>query len=64
MLIELAINKVKSIMSRRGYSFFEKGDYNLNLIGVRSDIKVANKFADTFLCIFKESGNWVLREWK
>ena len=64
MLIELAINKVKSIMSRRGYSFFEKGDYNLNLIGVRSDIKVANKFDDTFLCIFKESGNWVFREWK
>ena len=43
-------------MSRRGYSFFEKGDYNLNLIGIRSDIKVANRFDDIFLCLFKESG--------
>ena len=64
MLIELAINRIKSVMSRLGYSFFERGDYNLNLIGIRSDIHIANRFDDTFLCLYKKDGEWVWDEWR
>ena len=64
MLIELAINNVKSIMSRKGYSFFERGNYNLNLIGVRSESKIANKFDDTFLCLYKKDNEWKWKEWR
>lgn len=64
MLIELGINNVKSIMSRKGYSFFEKGDYNLNLIGVRSESKIANRFDDIFACIYKVKNKWKWKEWR
>ena len=49
MIIELAKNRIKSIMHRKGYKFFDKGNYNLNIIGIRSDVKIANRGNDFFL---------------
>ena len=63
MLIELAINKIKSIFDKKGYRFFENGNYNLNIIGIRSEIKIANSFDDALLCIFKVNGNWQFLEY-
>lgn len=39
----------------KGYAFFTKGDYNLNIIGVRRDTlnKVTNKFDDFLVVIYK-----------
>ena len=51
-------------MSRKGYSFFERGNYNLNLIGVRSESKIANKFDDMFLCLYKKDNEWKWKEWR
>ena len=63
MLIELAVNRVKAILTKKGYSFFEKGNYNLNIIGIRSDIKVANSFDDTLLCLYRADDKWVWNEY-
>ena len=63
MIIELAKNRVKQIMERKGYKFFEKGDYNLNIIGIRSEVNIANSFDDTLLCIFKKDNKWVFNEY-
>jgi hypothetical protein len=63
MIVELAINKVQQIFRRKGYAFFEKGDYNLNIIGVRRELRIANKFDDTLLCLYKEKGNWIWKEY-
>ena len=51
-------------MKRKGYKFFIKGDYNLNIIGIRSDVKIANSFDDTLLCIFKKNKKWVWNEYR
>ena len=63
MIIELAKDRVKQIMDRKGYKFFEKGDYNLNIIGIRSEVNIANSFDDTLLCIFKKDNEWIFNEY-
>ena len=59
MIIELAISRLKSIMERKGYAFFERGAYNLNIIGFRSETRIANRFDDRLVNVFKnEEGEW------
>jgi hypothetical protein len=41
-----------------GHQIFENGDYDVNLIGVRSANRVANRFDDTFHCVWKENNTW------
>ena len=46
------LDQIKSTVIAKGYKWFEEGDFNLNLIGIRnSDTgdEVTNKFDDTFL---------------
>ena len=43
---------IKSAVKKAGYPFFEKGDYNLNLVGIRSDDHTANRFNDAFCILF------------
>lgn len=59
---EWAIKFITENMRDKGYSFFEKGDYNLNLIGVRGDELKANAFDDILLNIYKVRGEWVFDE--
>ncbi len=49
----------KDILENKGYVFFEKGNYNLNLIGVRNRSGDASKFDDFLNVIYKVSGEWV-----
>ena len=47
----------KKILINKGYKFFEKGDYNLNIIGVRhKGSKVTNKFDDCLVVVYN-TGN-------
>lgn len=49
------------ILAEKGYKFFTKGSYNLNIIGVRSDQsrKVTNLFDDALVVVYKTpSGKW------
>tara|TARA_R100001591_G_scaffold74886_4_gene82773 strand:+ start:2536 stop:3141 length:606 start_codon:yes stop_codon:yes gene_type:complete len=64
MIIELAVSRLKSIFDRKGYKFFEKGNYNLNIIGVRSNVRIANRFDDGLLCVYKKKDRWQLHEYK
>jgi len=61
---EIAIKHIRRIMNRKGYKFFEVGDYNLNLIGIRNDVLYKNSFDDTLLNIYKVNGKWVWNEFK
>ncbi len=49
----------KSAMLAKGYSFFETGNYNLNIIGVRNDSGDASRFDDAMVVLYKVSGEWV-----
>lgn len=49
----------KESLQNKGYAFFERGDYNLNIIGVRNDSGDATKFDDFMNIIYKVNGEWV-----
>jgi len=59
---EYAVCYIQSVFESMGYSFFTEGDYNVNIIGVRSPQLEANKFDDTMICAYKKLGVWRLKE--
>ena len=50
----------KETLSQKGYAFFEKGDYNLNIIGVRNDSGRPDIFDDFIDVVYKIDGSWVV----
>lgn len=59
----LALKAVERVMDEKGYAYFKKGDYNLNIIGIRTDHgnKVTNKFDDFLLVTYYVGGNLNLK---
>lgn len=53
-------NQVKEIMKEKGYTFFESGIFNVNIVGIRSSNARSNKFDDTMLLIYKNKK----KEWE
>ena len=51
-------------MRALGYAVFTKGDYNLNLFGVRSWSRDSNKFDDYLGCAYKKQGMWKVEWWE
>ena len=49
----------KKTFSEKGYTFFEKGDYNLNIVGVRNDSGDVSKFDDFLNVLYKIGGEWL-----
>ena len=47
-----------------GHAVFEKGLYNLNIIGVRTPDDSANKFNDHMHVVYKDEHGWVTRTWQ
>ena len=47
-----------------GYTVFESGEYNLNIIGIRSKDHKANSFDDRICAVFKDAQGWVTRTWE
>ena len=58
------IEKIKVAMKAKGYKFFENGDYNLNIIGIRTiGNKVTNVFDDLLTVSYKVNGELVFKQW-
>jgi hypothetical protein len=58
--------QLKLSLEAKKYLFFEQGDYNLNIIGIRNSStgnKVTNAFDDKLVCAYKKDGAWVVKEW-
>ena len=51
-------NQFKKALDNKGYAFFERGDYNLNIVGVRNDSGKADTFDDFINVIYKLNGEW------
>lgn len=47
----------------KGYTVFTSGDYNLNIIGVRTMPGTPNAFDDRIYCVYKAGGEWVTESW-
>ncbi len=56
----LMADRYRKVMENKGYKFFEKGDLNLNIIGVRNDSGSALKFDDLIDVVYKIDGEWVV----
>lgn len=62
----ITIAVLKRTMAAKGYAFFENGDFNLNIIGIRNSTtgqKVTNAFDDKIIVAYKEKDNWFIKEW-
>ena len=57
---EIMVNKFRAAFQKLGYAFFEKGDYNLNIVGVRNDSGSADKFDDNINVFYKIDAQWVV----
>ena len=57
--------QIKEALSKKGYRYFESGDYNVNIIGIRNSetaSKVTNAFDDTITVSYKVDGVWQYHE--
>ena len=50
-------------VSHIGGQIFTAGDFNLNIVGIRSNGLVANTFDDEIHVIYKDAGQWFDRWW-
>tara|TARA_R100000008_G_C3556959_1_gene153773 strand:+ start:149 stop:727 length:579 start_codon:yes stop_codon:yes gene_type:complete len=46
-----------------GYEVFTDGDYDLNIVGIRTKSREANKFDDIMTCTYRQNGTWVTKYW-
>ena len=57
------IERIRQVFQTKGYSFFDKGDYNLNIIGVRNQSGRADYFDDYLCAVYKIDDQWVVDTW-
>jgi hypothetical protein len=57
------VDVFRAALKKLGFAFFENGDYNLNLIGVRSPETRAGHFDDMMACFYKVKGRWRAHFW-
>jgi hypothetical protein len=53
--------QIEAAVKAKGYKYFENGDFNVNLIGIRNSApgkKVTNMFDDWLSIAYKENGVW------
>ena len=53
--------QIKTTIKSKGYKWFENGDYNLNIVGIRNSEtlnEVTNKFDDYITLSYKKDGEW------
>lgn len=58
MITNCSLKAIQEVFQHKGYAFFTNGDYNLNIVGVRSNFLEANKFDDTLMLFYKIKGVW------
>jgi hypothetical protein len=58
--------QIEKAVKAKGYKYFENGDYNVNIIGVRNSApgnKVTNLFDDWLTISYKDNGVWQFYIW-
>jgi hypothetical protein len=65
--MELSKDIIEKAVKSLGYNWFEKGDFNVNIVGVRNSStkdKVTNSFDDFITISYKENGVWKFYKFK
>ena len=58
--------QIEKTLKTKGYAWFENGDYDVNIVGVRNSAtgnKVTNAFDDFLTISYKEGGQWKFHIW-
>jgi len=50
-------------VQKAGHKVFTTGDYNLNIVGVRTASRTSNAFDDNLFCVYRIKGEWKLWHW-
>jgi hypothetical protein len=62
---EVQIMLIQMCLQKKNYKFFTNGIYNLNIVGIRSLDRKADRFDDWLSCIYKdESNTFRCQRWK
>ena len=62
----MTLEQIKATMAAKKYAFFEGGEYNLNIIGIRNSStgnKVTNAFDDLLVVAYQVAGAWVIKKY-
>jgi hypothetical protein len=62
----MKIEQLRATMAAKKYAFFEGGEYNLNIVGIRNSStgnKVTNAFDDKLVVAYQVAGAWVIKEY-
>ena len=62
----MKIEQLRATMAAKKYAFFENGEYNLNIVGIRNSAtgsKVTNAFDDKLVVAYKLDGVWIVKEY-
>jgi len=61
------LDQIKKAVTSKGYAWFDDGEFNLNLVGVRNSTsgnKVTNLFDDHLTVAYKQKGIWRFHCWE
>lgn len=50
------LSQIKQAMKAKGFTVFGSGEYNLNLVGIRTDDSESNRFNDWFCVFYNANG--------
>ena len=62
----MTLEQLKATMAAKKYAFFEGGEYNLNIVGIRNSStgnKVTNAFDDLLVVAYQVAGAWVIKKY-
>ena len=65
--MELTREKIEKAVKKKGFVWFDKKDYNLNIVGIRNSStgdEITNKFDDQITLSYKIDDEWKFHCWK
>ena len=62
--IAYAVSAMMMLYENEEHTVFTKGDYNLNIYGIRNPSKVSDSFDDLLGCFYKVGGIWRHHAWE
>lgn len=60
---KITVDVLTKTLKKKGYVVFENGDYNLNIVGIRNDKNITDRFDDLICVFYKVDGKWKLHKW-
>ena len=60
----MTIEELKALYKKKNYPFFENGDWNINLFGIRSKNRIAGEFDDIIGFALKIKGEWYVKTYQ